>query len=352
MYLNEVYLGQRGSFAIHGFAEAARMFFGKDVSNLSLSEAATLAGTIQAPPALSPFRAPDKAKARRDVVLRDDGRRGLHLARRGVPRAAGAADAGRRARSKRKRPYFVDYVEQLLASKSIDVRRYSADVHTTLDLHLQRVAQDAVRGGLEKVDELLSKRRRKVGPAQAALIAIDPRTGEILAMVGGRSYNHSQYNRATVSRRQPGSVFKPFVFLAAFELAQAEGRTDLTPATVVTDEPTTFFFEDKDYAPTNYEAEYDGPITLRRALAKSRNVATIKVAEMTGYDRVADAVEGHRHRHARAAVSVDRAGCVRSDAIRDRERVYDLREPRRDEAAAVDHAAAGERQGYRAAAGG
>ncbi len=131
-------------------------------------------------------------------------------------------------------PYFVDYVGQLLASKSIDVRRYSADVHTTLDLHLQRVAQDAVRGGLEKVDDLLSKRRRKVGPAQAALIAIDPRTGEILAMVGGRSYNQSQYNRAMASRRQPGSVFKPFVFLAAFELAQAEGRTDLTPATVVT----------------------------------------------------------------------------------------------------------------------
>src|SRR5688572_20903609 len=112
------------------------------------------------------------------------------------------------------------------------------------------------------------------------IFAVDPRTGEILAMVGGRSYNQSQYNRATVSRRQPGSVFKPFVFLAAFELARQEGRTDLTPATVVTDEPTTFFFEDKDYAPTNYEQEYDGPITLRRALAKSRNVATVKVAEM------------------------------------------------------------------------
>jgi penicillin-binding protein 1B len=286
MYLNEVYLGQRGSFAIHGFAEAARMFFGKDVSNLSLSEAATLAGTIQAPPALSPFRAPEKAKARRDVVLRTMAEVGYI-----------SQDASFRAQQEplmpvaraleAEAPYFVDYVEQLLASKSIDVRRYSADVHTTLDLHLQRVAQDAVRGGLEKVDSLLSKRRRKVGPAQSALIAIDPRTGEILAMVGGRSYNQSQYNRATVSRRQPGSVFKPFVFLAAFELAQAEGRTDLTPATVVTDEPTTFFFEDKDYAPTNYEQEYDGPITLRRALAKSRNVATVKVAEMTGYDRVA-----------------------------------------------------------------
>src|SRR4030095_15293891 len=139
------------------------------------------------------------------------------------------------------------------------------------------LARAAVRGGVTSVDKLLSRRKRK-GRAEAALIAVDPRTGEILAFVGGRSYNQSQYNRAIVSRRQPGSVFKPFVFLAAFELAEAEGRTDLTAAPVVNDEPTTFFFEDKDYQPTNYQQEYDGPITLRRALAKSRNVATVKVA--------------------------------------------------------------------------
>lgn len=286
LYLNEVYLGQRGSFSVHGFAEAARLFFGKDVSNLTLSEAATLAGSIQAPPAYSPFRFPDKARERRNVVLRTMADVG-YISQDAAFRAQQEPLAPVARALEAEAPYFVDYVEQLLDSKAIDIRRYSADVHTTLDLHLQRIAQDAVRGGLDKVDELLSKRRRKVGPAQAALIAIDPRTGEILAMVGGRSYNQSQYNRATVSRRQPGSVFKPFVYLAAFELAQAEGRTDLTPATVVTDEPTTFFFEDKDYAPTNYEEEYDGPITLRRALAKSRNVATVKVAEMTGYDRVA-----------------------------------------------------------------
>jgi penicillin-binding protein 1B len=129
-------------------------------------------------------------------------------------------------------------------------------------------------------------KRRKRQP-QVALLAIDPRTGEILALVGGRSYNQSQYNRATDARRQPGSVFKPFVYLAAFEQAYQDGRTDLTPASVVYDEPTTFNFEEKSWTPGNYQDEYDGPITLRRALALSRNVATIKVAESTGYDHVA-----------------------------------------------------------------
>ncbi len=107
-------------------------------------------------------------------------------------------------------------------------------------------------------------------------------------MVGGRSYNQSQFNHVTAAHRQPGSVFKPFVFLAAFEQAIADGRTDLSPAMVVADEPTTFLYDDKDYAPGNYDGEYEGPITLRHALARSRNIATIKVAEMIGFDKVAD----------------------------------------------------------------
>jgi penicillin-binding protein 1B len=180
-------------------------------------------------------------------------------------------------------PYFVDYVSQELQERSKATG--AVDVYTTLDLQLQRLAQDAVRDGLVRVDQILSRRKRQ--PAQAALIAIDPRTGDVLAMVGGRSYNQSQYNRAVNARRQPGSVFKPFVYLAAFERAQAEGRTDITPATVVLDEPTAFTFNQQTWTPSNYDNEYDGPITLRRALALSRNVATIKVAESTGYDNVA-----------------------------------------------------------------
>jgi membrane carboxypeptidase/penicillin-binding protein len=142
-----------------------------------------------------------------------------------------------------------------------------------------------MREGLTRVDQLLARRRRR---AQAALISIDPRNGEILAYVGGRSYNQSQYNRVVNARRQPGSVFKPFVYLAAFEHAYDQGLTDVTPASVVGDEPTAFTYNEQTWTPNNYEGEYDGPITLRRALALSRNIATVKVAEAAGYGEVAN----------------------------------------------------------------
>jgi penicillin-binding protein 1B len=283
LYLNDVWLGQRGSFAIHGVGVAARMFFGRDISNLSLSQAATIAGLIQSPPRLSPFNHPERARERRNVVLHA-------MAESGFITAADAERASKEplhvvARAlEAEAPYFVDYISRELR----DVRTQQAgsvDVYTTLDLHLQRVAQDVVREGLNRVDEILLKRKRQ--RAQAALIAVDPRTGEILALVGGRSYNQSQYNRATAARRQPGSVFKPFVYLAAFEHAQREGRTDITAATVMHDEPTTFEAADEPWSPRNYDGEFDGPVTLRRALARSRNVVAVKVAEAAGYDHVA-----------------------------------------------------------------
>jgi penicillin-binding protein 1B len=282
LYLNDVYLGQRGSFAIHGVPEAARLFFGKDVSNLSLVEAATIAGVIQAPPRYSPFNNPERAKERRNTVLHA-------MAETGFISADDAERASREpvqivARAlESEAPYFIDYLTQELQERTKAAG--AVDVYTTLDLHLQRIAQDAVREGLTRVDAILARRKPRF--PQAALIAIDPRTGEILAMVGGRSYNQSQYNRAVSAKRQPGSVFKPFVYLAAFEHAHEDGRTDITPATVVTDEATSFTFNNQIWTPANYENEYDGPITLRRALARSRNIATIKVAESTGFDNVA-----------------------------------------------------------------
>ncbi len=288
LYLNEVYLGQRGSFAIHGVAEAARLFFGKDVMNVSLAEAATIAGVIQSPPGLSPFGWPTRSRDRRNVVLQamaDAGFISLEQAR-----AATAEPLVTVARAlEAEAPYFVDLVDRALSEQYPELARLprQVDVHTTLDLNMQRFAQDAVREGLTSVDRLLGKRREKLPPAQAVLVAVDPRTGEVQALVGGRSYNQSQLNRAVRSARQPGSAFKPFVYLAAFERAAADGLTELTPATVVVDEPTTFLYEDKDYTPSNYEDGYDGAITLRRALAMSRNVATVKVAELTGFDRVA-----------------------------------------------------------------
>jgi penicillin-binding protein 1B len=286
LYLNDVYLGQRGSFAVHGVAEASRIFFGKDVANVSVGEAALIAGVIQNPGQHSPFANPENAVERRNVVLtamadekyiaRDVAERAsrepLQIAARGVDNEA---------------PYFVDLVGQAVAEQfpGLTAQEASVEVHTTLDINLQRLALDAVRDGLVKVDDLLARRRRK-GHAQAALLAVDPRTGEILAMVGGRSYNQSQYNRAVTSRRQPGSVFKPFVYLAAFERAADEGRTDLTPAALTKDEPEVFTFDDQTWEPRNYD-DYDGEITWRRALAMSRNLGTIHVGQTVGFDTIA-----------------------------------------------------------------
>ena len=288
LYLNDVYLGNRGSFALHGVAEASKIYFGKDVRNLTLSEAALIAGIIQSPFNHSPFNNPDKARDRRNIVL-------------GAMVDAGyiTADAAERAKQEpiavvarsvdNEAPYFIDYVADALDTSFPGAvsKPGALDVYTTLDLNLQRHAQDAVQAGIASVDSILSRRKR--GPkrvAQAALVAVDPRTGEILAFIGGRSYNQSQFNRAASARRQVGSTFKPFVYLAAFEKAADEGTGDMTPATLVYDEPTTWSYDNQEWTPKNYDGEYDGAITLRRALAMSRNIAAVKVAEQTGYDRV------------------------------------------------------------------
>ena len=287
LYLNDVYLGQRGSFAIHGVAEASRIFFGKDVANLGLSEAALIAGVIQSPARRSPFANPKPAVERRNVVLQamanekyitaDEATKASHEPLQVVARSVD-----------NEAPYFVDMVGAQVNEQfpGVTTQPGTVDVYTTLDLNLQRAALDAVRNGLANVDKLLSRRKKRPETAQAVLLAVDPQTGEILAMIGGRSYNQSQYNRAIEARRQPGSVFKPFVYLAAFEHAALEGWTDLTPASMTLDEPATFAFDDQVWEPKNYD-EYDGEVTLRRALAMSRNLGTIRVGERIGFDKIA-----------------------------------------------------------------
>lgn len=286
LYLNDVYLGQRGSFAIHGVAEAARLFFGKDVSNLSLGEAALIAGVIQSPGLHTPFANPERALERRNVVLRamaDE----EYVTAEAAERAAREPLRVVALAVDNEAPYFVDLVSAQVAEAfpGVTAQTGQVDIYTTLDLSMQRAAIEAVRAGLANVDRLLARRKR-AQPAQAALVAVDPRSGETLAMVGGRSYHQSQYNRAIAARRQPGSTFKPFVFLAAFELAAEEGRTDLTPAALTIDEPATFTFDDQVWEPQNFD-DYDGEITWRRALAMSRNLGTIHVGETIGFDRIA-----------------------------------------------------------------
>jgi penicillin-binding protein 1B len=296
LYLNDVYLGQRGSFAIHGIGQASRIFFGKDVRNLNLSEAALLAALIRAPNLASPFRHPERARERRDVVLNQMESQGLIgpgeariASSRPVQVVRGSVDIG-------EAPYFIDELRQELLSRySADsLRRTNLSIHSTLDYYLQSAAQQAVREGL---DEIHQKLPGKVTEAiQASLIAMDPNSGDILALVGGKSYGQSQFNRALDARRQPGSAFKPFVYLAAFEQTYERSRspgsgsskTFATPITMINDEPTTFRFGNRTWSPQNYSRRFEGPVTYREALARSLNVATAKVGEKVGYQRVVD----------------------------------------------------------------
>jgi hypothetical protein len=341
LYLNDVYLGQRGSFAVHGVAEASRIFFGKDVANLDLSEAALIAGVIQSPARRSPFANPKAAVERRNVVLQA-------MAAENYITDVEAAKASREplqvvARSvDNEAPYFVDMVGAQVTEQfpGLTTQPGTVDVYTTLDLNMQRAALDAVRNGLANVDKLLSRRKKKPQSAQAVLLAVDPRSGEILALVGGRSYNQSQYNRITEARRQPGSVFKPFVYLAAFEHAALEGWTDLTPASLTKDEPAIFSFRRPGV----------GAEELRRvrrrghAASRARHVAqprhdSRRRTHWLRQDRVA--VAPGRRRHDAKGLSVNHARRVRADAAGSGRGVHAVHQWRLGAIAAGDRSRAG-----------
>ena len=297
LYANDIYMGNRGSFAIRGFGEAAEAYFGKDVRELTPGEAAFLAGIIRAPNRYSTAeRHNDRAEEARDRVLAqmvDDGyltadqeaaakHAKLHFVNGGL--ASSSA------------PYFVDMVKDHLLEKysEADLENQSYRIYTTLDPDLERAAADAIQIGVQNVDKLLAhryaiwkKKGQPVPQAQVAMVVLDPHTGEIRALVGGRDYGESQLNHA-LARRQPGSVFKPFVYAAAFNNAAQGLQPVVTPVTTVDDSPTTFEFDGKDYTPDNYGEEFYGTVTVRDALIHSLNVATVKVAEMIGYQRVVD----------------------------------------------------------------
>ena len=287
-YANMVDLGRRGSFSIRGVGEAAQAYFGKDLRALTLPEAATIAGMIQRPSATNPYRWPDRAKARRNVVLalmRENG----HIDDKQYADAVAAPmNVVKGGADSTDAPYFVDLVNDSLNEQfqDYDFQNRSFRVYTTLDMNLQREAVEAVRLRMPEVDDQL-KRRKSKNEAQVALVAIDPQTGEIKALVGGRNYGMSQLNRA-LSKRQPGSSFKPFVYAAAMNTALAEGAKLFTPATTILDEPTTFWFDSKPYEPSNHNGDYFGNVTVRQSLAKSLNIPAVKLAEAVGYDKVVE----------------------------------------------------------------
>ena len=292
-YCNMIYLGWRGGFRIHGFGEAAEVYFGKDLGQITLPEAATLAGIIQRPSYFDPFRHPERVIERRNVILglmRQNG----HISEEEYQKAVAAPlNLARGATQSVDAPYFVDLVNDTLQSmfQDIDFQSNTFRVYTTLDMDLQRAAMEAVRAGMPLVDEQIRKQRRFRGQrppeAQVALVALDPHTGQVKALIGGRNYGMSQLNRV-LAKRQPGSIFKPFVYATALDTAVEGGPRILTAGTTLLDQPTTFWYDGKPYEPSNFKHEFHGTVTVRQALAKSMNVATVKLAEMVGYDNVVE----------------------------------------------------------------
>jgi penicillin-binding protein 1B len=287
-YANQVDLGRRGSFSIRGVGEAAQAYFGKDLRALTIPEAATIAGLIQRPSFTNPMRWPDRAKSRRNVVLSLMRENGYIDDKQYADAVASPISVVKGGSDSTDAPYFVDLVNDGLIEQfqDYDFQNSSFRVYTTLDMNLQRAAAEAVRMGMAEVDEQL-KRRKSKAEAQVALVAIDPQTGEIKALVGGRNYGLSQLNRA-LAKRQPGSSFKPFVYAAAMNTGLQDGGKQFTPATTVLDEPTTFWFDSKPYEPNNHNGDYYGNVTIRSALAKSLNIPAVKMAEAVGYDKVVE----------------------------------------------------------------
>jgi penicillin-binding protein 1B len=292
-YANSIDVGHQGSFGIQGFAKGAEVYLGKNLSDVTIAEAAFLAGMPQSPMGRNPFKYPERAKSRRDAVLKAMREDGFINQEEYEEALATPLKVTREASESSDAPFFVDLVNDTLLNnfQEHDFQGTSYRVYTTLDMNLQRDAVAAVREGIKETDAQWRRRSKKYGTdemplAQVALVCLDAETGEVRALVGGRAYGVSQFDHA-MSTRQPGSSFKPFVYATAFNTALTGGDPVITPATVIDDEPTTFWYDDKPYEPANHNKQYNGDVPVWYALAHSLNIPAVKVAEMVGYDKVA-----------------------------------------------------------------
>jgi penicillin-binding protein 1B len=272
LYLNHIYLGQDGPSSVAGVRAASRFYFSKDVSELTLAESALLAGVIRSPGRYDPYRDPAASRERRDQVLRlmrDDGL----VSERELAEALAVPVAPVRPLKEEEAAdhayYTAEVVRRLLPRYGGEaLYQHGLSIHTAMDPLLQAAAQRVLRAARQ----------------QAALVALDPRTGDVLALAGGKEYKESQFNRATQAQRQPGSAFKPFVYAAALE-------TGYTPATILLDRRKTYKGDGRDWTPQNYDGVYHGTATLRQGLALSLNAATLDLASRVGVDRAAEIAE-------------------------------------------------------------
>jgi penicillin-binding protein 1B len=284
MYMNEIYMGQKGGVAIHGIGEAALYHFGRNVEDLTLPESATLAGMIRGPSQYSPLRYPKTAKERRNLVLK----RMLELGKISPERYERAKGEPLRVVKKhlavKIAPYFVDYVrhqlQDLYEPQVLETEGLS--IYTTLHPEMASAAQEVVRSGLERLEKDFPalKKDASKSPLQAVLVVVQPKTGAVLALVGGRDYGESNFNRAFFAHRQPGSAIKPFVYLAALD--------EFTLVTWLSDRRVVYNIAGQEWSPRNYTGRYRGRVTLRQALEKSLNAATVHLAMSVGLEKIID----------------------------------------------------------------
>lgn len=292
-YCNDVYLGQSGTYAVNGFAQAAQVYFDKDLSDLTLSQSAFLAGLTCAPNRYSPHRDLARAIERRNTVL--DAMTETEAITREEAERAKAEPLGIKKHEIEDddgMSYFIDYVQRFADSR-LGAGRLSSQqqITTTIDPRLQHAAFTAVKQQTAKLDKLYTHSARKNDqprPVQAALVALDAHSGEVLAMVGGRSYDESQLNRATDAKRQPGSAFKPFVY------ATALSSRAFTAASMLSDTPQSFSYDGgrSEYNPSDYHGGFTNRnVTVREALTRSLNVPAVQLAMRAGLSNVAEVAE-------------------------------------------------------------
>ncbi len=285
MYLNQVYFGS----GAYGVEAASRTYFGKHVEELSLPECALMAGLVRSPNKTSPFNNMEKAKARRDMILERMIKRKIVTKEAGT--LAKASPIELHTTETRNAPYFVEHIRRTIEETygSNTIYKGGLSVYTSLDLRLQDKAQKAAAKGIEDAETRIAREMgipaenissdpnfKKNVPLQIAMVCMEPKTGYVRAMIGGRDFKESEFNRATQAFRQPGSAFKPFIYTAAID-------NGFTPADIITDSPIVITDRDgTEWKPENYEKKFFGPTTLRKGLYTSRNVVTLKLLTKVG----------------------------------------------------------------------
>lgn len=289
-YFNEVFLGQEGNVAIHGFGEAARSFFNKDVEDLTLEEAATLAGVVKAPTTYNPRRKPENAKERRLLVLQKMREQEYITPAQEAKAKEVELTISPPFHSRRESPFFVDYVRKVV-EENVTIPIDSQDslrIYTSLDRQYQQCAESAVQNGLGELENKFPRlRKKKISrPLQSALVSVIPASGEIVAWVGGRDYQQNQFDRVSMAKRQPGSAFKPFVYLTALDGSLNSYKVARTTS-ILDDQPVTIENPGSTpWTPSNYEGDFRGEVTLRDALVHSLNIPTVNLVQKVGIDAV------------------------------------------------------------------